>query len=129
MNDAAIKDNIRKLRKKRNMTQEELANKLGISTKAYQDLETGPTMILSGKLTAIAAALNTSPEILLLGYLPDAESHRLEQIEAQYEEKYLNLQQECEHWKHLAEERGRLLEEKDARLRDKDTIINLLQNK
>lgn len=129
MNDAQIKENIRRIRKKRNLTQEELAGKLGISTKAYQDIENGPTAILSNRLSLIAEALGTPVEVLVLGGLPNEESHALEQLESSFETKYAELEQERDYWKHLAEEKGKRIAEMEERLRDKDTIIKLLQNK
>ena len=44
MDNSSIKDNIRKVRKARKLTQEELADRLDISLTAYRDLEKGDTV-------------------------------------------------------------------------------------
>ena len=41
MDNTSIKNNIRKIRKARKFTQEEMAHKLGISVTAYRDFEKG----------------------------------------------------------------------------------------
>lgn len=43
MDNNSIKDNIRRIRKSRKLTQEDMAHKLGISLTAYRDLERGNT--------------------------------------------------------------------------------------
>lgn len=70
MDNTTIKDNIRKIRKERKLTQEEMAHKLDISLTAYRDLEKGNTSIVNANVMKIADLLGTSTEELVLGYHP-----------------------------------------------------------
>ena len=60
-----IKKTLRALRKKRNYTQAQLANKLGISTRAYAKIEAGETNLTIGRLRTIAIILDVSLTELL----------------------------------------------------------------
>ena len=53
---------IRKMRDEQHLTQEFMADQLGISLKAYNEMETGKTDIRNTRLEAIAKILKTSPE-------------------------------------------------------------------
>ena len=54
-------DIIRKLREQQGMTQEELANKSGVSRQTISALESGKSEnVLTGTLASIAAALGTT---------------------------------------------------------------------
>ena len=70
MDNTTIKENIRKIRKARKMTQEEMALQLGISITAYRDLEKGSTSILNSNVYRIADLLDTPAEEIVLGYRP-----------------------------------------------------------
>ena len=70
MDNTSIKNNIRNKRKERKFTQEEVANRLGISLTAYRDIEKGGTSIVNGNLIRIADLLETTTEELVLGYKP-----------------------------------------------------------
>lgn len=65
-----IKKTLRNLRKKRNYTQAQLAEKLGISARAYAKIEAGETNLTIGRLRTIAVILDVSLTELL-GDLPD----------------------------------------------------------
>lgn len=70
MDNTSIKNNIRNTRKSRNLTQEEMAHRLGISLTAYRDLEKGETSIVNINLMKVADLLETTSEELVLGYKP-----------------------------------------------------------
>lgn len=70
MDNNSIKDNIRKVRKVRKVTQEEMAHRLGLSITAYRDLEKGSTSLLNSNVHRIASLLETSAEEIVLGYRP-----------------------------------------------------------
>lgn len=70
MDNISIKNNIRKTRKARKITQEEMAHLLGISVTAYRDFEKGGTSIMNGNVMKLADLLETSTEELVLGYRP-----------------------------------------------------------
>lgn len=70
MDNTSIKQNIRKVRKSRKLTQEEMAYRLGVSLTAYRDLEKGETSIINTNLMKVASLLDTTTEELVLGYSP-----------------------------------------------------------
>ena len=70
MDNNSIKENIRRIRKNRRLTQEDMAHKLGISITAYRDLERGSTAIMNSNIDRIAEHLDTSSEEIVLGYRP-----------------------------------------------------------
>ena len=85
MDNASIKENIRRTRKDKGMTQEDMAAGLGISLTAYRDLERGGTNMMNANLIRIAELLDTSLEELLLGYKPvQADGTRVEDVRAEY---------------------------------------------
>ncbi len=85
MDNSTIKDNIRKIRKARKLTQEQMALSMNISLTAYRDLEKGKTSIVNDNLSKIAELLDTSAEELALGYRPIQEGGRqIEDVRAEY---------------------------------------------
>ncbi len=85
MDNLTIKENLRKIRNSRKLTQEDMANGLDISLTAYRDIETGRTQIIKVNLGRIAEILDTSVEEILLGYSPvPKESAHLEEVQAEY---------------------------------------------
>lgn len=55
---------IRSIRERHRLTQEYMADQLGISLKAYNELETGKTRIYDERLQEIAKILKTTPEAI-----------------------------------------------------------------
>ena len=85
MDNSSIKDNIRKVRKARKLTQEELADRLDISLTAYRDLEKGNTNIVNNNVIRLAELLDTTAEELVLGYRPvQAPGNQLEDVRTEY---------------------------------------------
>ena len=85
MDNSSIKDKIRKVRKARKITQEELADRLDISLTAYRDLEKGSTNIVNANVIRLAELLGTSTEELFLGYRPvQAPGKLLEDVRSEY---------------------------------------------
>ena len=85
MDNTSIKQNIRKSRKSKKFTQEEMAYKMGMSLTAYRDLEKGETSIVNSNLQKIANLLGTTTEELVLGYRPiQMDGPRLEDIKEEY---------------------------------------------
>ena len=92
MDNTTIKDNIRKIRKTRRMTQEEMALRLGISITAYRDLEKGNTSILNSNVYKIADLLDTPAEEIVLGYRPSQiEGASLKEMQQEYSGKIESL--------------------------------------
>ena len=85
MDNSSIKDNIRKVRKARKLTQEELADRLDISLTAYRDQEKGNTNIVNSNVIRLAELLDTTAEELVLGYRPvQAPGKLLEDVRTEY---------------------------------------------
>lgn len=93
MDNTSIKENIRKIRKARKITQEEMAHRLDISLTAYRDLEKGNTSIMNSNVMRIADMLDTSAEELLLGYHPvQVPGRLLEDVHAEYGGKITTME-------------------------------------
>ena len=60
-----VNDNIRKIRELKNISQEFVANELGITTRAYSKIETGETQLTINRLDKICKILNVTPQELL----------------------------------------------------------------
>ncbi len=88
MDNSSIKDNIRKIRKARRLTQEEIALQLGMSLTAYRDLEKGNTSIINSNLHKIASLLDTPTEEIVLGYLPSQMAGTaLKEVQQEYSDR------------------------------------------
>ena len=97
MDNNSIKDNIRRIRKNRKLTQEDVAHRLGISLTAYRDLERGSTTIVNGNIGKLAEEFETSPEELVLGYKPSQQASRtLEEVKGQYQSRVSLLEKQVE---------------------------------
>ena len=85
MDNSSIKNNIRKVRMAKKLTQEEMAGRLNISLTAYRDLEKGSTNLMNSNLIRIAELLDTSTEEIMLGYRPvQAPGKLLEDVRSEY---------------------------------------------
>lgn len=91
MDNNSIKENIRKIRKRQGLTQEEIAHRLGISLTAYRDLEKGETSIVNSKVYKIAEVTGTSTEELVLGYRPSESDGSLREMQEEYSGKMETL--------------------------------------
>lgn len=88
MDNTSIKQNIRNVRKSRKFTQEEMADRMGMSLTAYRDLEKGDTSIVNSNLHKVADLLETTSEELVLGYRPlQMEGPGVEDVREEYSEK------------------------------------------
>lgn len=87
MDNLSIKENIRNTRKRKGLTQEEMAYRLGISLTAYRDLERGSTSIFNNNVYKIAELTGTPTEELVLGYLPQQTDGRIEDLQTEYGSK------------------------------------------
>lgn len=121
MDNISIKNNIRKIRKARRLTQEEMALRLGISLTAYRDLEKGATSIMNGNLTRIATLLDTSAEEIILGYRPaQVQGHTSDNTLKEYRKTIENLEKRIE-------DLEKTIRTQDEVIRSKDEIISMLK--
>ena len=97
MDNTSIKQNIRKIRKSRKLTQEEMAYRLGMSLTAYRDLEKGETSVINANLIKVASLLDTTTEELVLGYCPtQLDGPGVEDIKEEYTGKMSVLEKRIE---------------------------------
>ncbi len=90
-----IGKNIQKLRKKKNLTQKQLADITGLATITIQQYERGVREPRFDNLARIAKAFNVSPIILTVGeILDDKEAEKYKKYEPTEEIKALNLYEE-----------------------------------
>ena len=92
MDNLSIKENISKARKRSGLTQEAMANHLGISLTAYRDLEKGNTSMFNNNIPKIAEVTGTTIEELILGFNPEPSGGLLEDVQAEYGDRVQNLQ-------------------------------------
>lgn len=122
MDNSTIKDNIRKVRKSRRLTQEEMAHKLDISLTAYRDLEKGSTSIMNANIIKMAEVLDTSAEELVLGYRPVQSPGRLlEDIRSEYGGKISIMERRIS-------DLEKLVDSLEETIRTKNEIITMLRN-
>lgn len=121
MDNSSIKDNLRRIRKERKMTQEDMAFRLGISLTAYRDMERGDTNMVNTNLIRLAQLLDTSTEEIVLGYKPaQISTRRLEDVEAEYSGRISDLEKEVEYL-------NRLVKSLEEIINTKNQIIEMLQ--
>ncbi len=123
MDNFSIKDNIRKIRKERQLTQEDIAHRLGISVTAYRDLEKGATNIVNGNVIRLAELLETSTEEIVLGYRPvQMQGKRLEEIKEEYNGRVADLEREVEYLR-------KLVKSHEETIATKNQLINMLEKR
>lgn len=95
MDNNIAKKQLRSLRKKANLTQQEMAMMLGIKRTTYRNIETGPTRIINETIIKAAEILKHPVESILGGYGPDNTSQAvLCERNEEYEKEIVNLQSE-----------------------------------
>lgn len=123
MDNLTIKDNIRKIRKARRLTQEEMAMQLGISVTAYRDLEKGNTSILNSNIYRIADLLGTPTEEIVLGYMPSqAEGTTLQEVQMEYSGRIETLERRIL-------DLEKLVSSQEDTIRSKNEIISMLKKR
>ncbi len=121
MDNLTIKENLRKMRKDRRLTQEEMANMLEISLTAYRDLEKGETNIINSNILKIADLLETSTEEIVLGYRPtQREGRQIEDVQAEYGGRMAVMERRIS-------DLEKLVESLDETIRTKNEIITMLK--
>ena len=105
MSKKQVQENIAEVRNSLNLTQAEMAHKIGISRQAYINLEHGKTSVINKQITKMAETCGLSEEKILFGYSMDEISS--------------SMLQESESFK----------EQMNALIADKDDEINLLRDK
>ena len=134
-----IGKNLVKVREELNITQQQMADRVGFSRATLSSLENDRTHILNEKFVQFAEANNIPPGELVLGYKPNESHQTLEQVRAEYGMERESLVAEYEARISALETRidelrqqnaALLLQIDDLRdhLKTKDEIINHLRN-
>lgn len=126
MDNKSIKENILRLREERGLTQEYVADCIGISLNAYWGIEKGKTSLISQRIDQIAKILNVSVSEIIFGYDAEKEtiSKLLDESDKKYErEKALAIKDLLTEIDYLKVQ----LKDKDTQIADKDKIIKLLE--
>lgn len=114
MDNKSIKTNIFNFRKKKRMTQGQVAEMLGISPTAYRELEKGDTTIVNPKIVKMAEILDTSTEELVLGYLPSqTQDKKVEDLRQEYGVRVESLQNKIEQLEKLVQSQAETIESKN----------------
>ncbi len=129
-----IHENIRDIREKRRLTQEEMASQLAMSTSGYAKIERGETKLYHEKLEKIANILQVSINELLPSSKQGITVCMSEQTDCYNNVYYGNnnleislLKKEIAHQKETIKQYHCLLEQKDNELKALKEIIELLK--
>ena len=121
MDNISIKDNIRKFRKSRGLTQEEMAHRVGISLTAYRDIERGKTAILNTHVEELAEHLEISPEEIVLGYRPvQIPGKALNEVQEEHRLQISTLEKRIE-------DLEKLVKSLEENIQSKNEIISMLK--
>ncbi len=139
MDNLSVKDNIIRIRKSRNLSQTEMAERLGISRTAYRNIENGETRLISDNLIRIAEICGTGVENLILGYhLPEhdetiadsrEETYRsaVEDLKAKFADEVSRLTGEIERLNNEISTLKNYIGTQQELIRTKDEIISMLK--
>jgi len=132
MDNKSVKKNIRESRHAAGLSQAEMADRLGLSKTAYNNLESGGTKLISGKVEMIAEVLNTSAEKLVLGYEPVPKtSGRLKDMTEEFDVEKARIINDYEDQLEKLRKQFKTLNEYVELLKDsnrtKDEIISMLK--
>lgn len=84
MDDQSIKENIRRKRKSMGISQESMAENLGVANSTYWEIESGATSILNPNLTKIAEVLGCSVAEIVCGNDVDGYGNTLQEDAGSY---------------------------------------------
>ena len=134
MDNNSIKKNLLRLRQEHNLSQEEMADALGIARNTYRNIEKGGTKMISDTVMKVAEWAGISPEEVVLGYAPSEKSsarlkdvreqfnNRVKAVTDDYEMKLDRLRSENSLLKDL-------IKEKDDNIRTLKSMVTLLEKR
>jgi transcriptional regulator with XRE-family HTH domain len=133
-----VHEKIRFIRQAKNLSQDEMAEKLGMCLNAYGNIERGDTDIRLSRLEQIAQLFEMPLSQLLgfdeknvfnvMGTNNSGIHHNQSYCTIHYPAEYLQLQNELEKEKLLNQQKAKEIELKDEKISDLNQIIKLLQN-
>ena len=113
MDDASIRNNMRKARESLGISQSEMALRLEMSLTAYHKLENGPTRIMNEHVVKFASIAGMSLDELVNGYEP------IDSVEAGLDEVRVNYENTIKEVEMLKAENKRLKE----KIQDKEELL------
>lgn len=133
----SVHEKIRFIRQAKNLSQDEMAEKLGICLNAYGNIERGDTDIRLSRLEQIAELFEMPLSQLLgfdeknvfnMGANNNGTQHNQSYCTIHYPPEYQQLQGELEKEKLLNQQKATEIELKDEKISDLNRIIKLLEN-
>ena len=119
MDNKTVKENIYRIRKEKKITQQQMAERLGMSRNSYRRIESGDTVLVNDHIVQIADLLEMSPDELLLGDSASDGRKILDEMRVGYAQEISDRNRTIS----SLEERIRLLEDL---VRTTDEIITML---
>ena len=135
MDNESIKKNLLKLRLEHNMSQEDMAEVLGVARNTYRSIEKGSTKLISDTVMKVADWAGMEPEEIVLGYMPSEEkgSQKLKDARERYNLRVKTITDEYENRLELLRKENDmfkdLLKEKDENIRTLKSMVALLEKK
>ena len=128
-----LRDNISRIRQEKNLSQEEMAQKLGVTRVTYSKFESGKTRLIHKKVERFAELNDVSPAELVLGYKVSEEIHTLQQAQADYGRKRQEIIDEYEARigalnKEIADLKQQLADLRDS-IDTKNDVISMLRSR
>jgi len=125
MNETEAKNNLKAIRKKLSLTQEEMGAELGLNRNAYRALESGPTHVISQHVYKMAELANVTVEHVLLGYDPQPVPEAALRETAQLQDL---LKTERENYENQLARKDEIIASKDALILAKDRTIKVQED-
>lgn len=127
-----VNEKIRFLRENKNLTQDEMAERLGMSTNGYAKIERGETRLTIPKLEQIVEVFDTDIlELMSLGekivYFQDSDNHSINIINPTSQDltiEIIQLKQTIAHQQEMLETKNQLIETQKLQLESLQKIIN-----
>lgn len=134
MNNDTVKKNLENIRLNKKLSQEEMANVLGVARNTYRNIEKGRTKLISDTVMKVAEWAEITPEEVVLGYVPLDEkdsvlketrerlNDRIRALTEEYEAKLERQRTEIEFLRELNKE-------KDNNIRTLKSWVAILEKK
>ena len=127
-----VNEKIRFLRENKNLTQDQMAERLGMSTNGYAKIERGETRLTIPKLEQIVEVFDTDVlELMSLGekivYFQDRDNHSINIINPTSQDlmaEIIQLKQTITHQQEILEAKNQLIEAQKLQLESLQKIIN-----
>lgn len=96
MNSESVSRNVREYRIGHSMTQQQMADRLGITREAYSRIENGITKLISDYIFRISEILDVSPQDLIMGEDAPSRDGLLMEARGEMEDRLIHMSNEYE---------------------------------